>query len=46
MDEITFINNPEGILYPEKFLNKNETFLNGFIFRKNEKVEKNKFLID
>ena len=46
MDEITFITNPEGILYPEEFLNKNETFLNGFINREKEKIDKNDILVD
>ena len=46
MDEITFITNPEGILFPKEFLNKNETFLNGFINREKEKIEKNDILVD
>ena len=46
MDEITFITNPEGILFPKEFLNKNETFLNGFINREKEKIKKNDILVD
>ena len=46
MDEITFITDPEGILYPEEFLNKNETFLNGFINREKEKIYKKDILVD
>jgi len=46
MDEIIFITNPEGILYPEEFLNKNETFLNGFINREKEKIYKKDILVD
>ena len=46
MDEITFITNPEGVLYPEEFLDKNETFLNGFINREDEKINKKHILID
>ena len=46
MDEIIFITNPEGILYPEEFLNNNETFLNGFINREKEKIYKKDILVD
>ena len=46
MDEITFITNPEGILYPEEFLNNNETFFNGFINREKEKIYKKDILVD
>ena len=46
MDQITFITNPEGVLYPEEFLDENETFLNGFINRESEKINKKQMLID
>lgn len=46
MDQITFITNPEGVLYPEEFLDVNETFLNGFINRESEKINKKQMLID
>jgi len=45
MDQITFITNPEGVLYPEEFLDENETFLNGFINRESEKINKKQMLI-
>ena len=38
IDKIRFITDPEGILYPEDFLDKNEKFLEGFINRQNEKI--------
>ena len=38
IDQIRFITDPEGILYPEDFLDKNEKFLEGFINRRNEKI--------
>ena len=38
IDKIRFITDPEGILYPEDFLDKNEKFLEGFINRRNEKI--------
>ena len=46
MDEIIFITNPEGILYPEEFLSNNETYLNGFINREKEKIYKKDILVD
>jgi hypothetical protein len=34
------------VLYPEEFLDVNETFLNGFINRESEKINKKQMLID
>ena len=38
IDKIRFITDPEGMLYPESFLEENEKFLEGFISRENEKI--------
>ena len=38
IDKIRFITDPEGMLYPESFLEENEKFLEGFINRENEKI--------
>ena len=40
IDKIRFITDPEGMLYPESFLEENEKFLEGFISRENEKINK------
>ena len=39
IDEIIFITSPEGMLYPESFLEENEKFLQGFVNRENEKIK-------
>ena len=46
IDEIVFITDPEGILYPENFLDPNETILNGFIDRSDEKISNKSDLIE
>ncbi len=40
IDKIRFITEPEGILYPEDYLEENEKFLEGFVNRENEKIMK------
>ena len=39
IDEIIFNTSPEGMLYPENFLEENEKFLEGFVNRENEKIK-------
>ena len=39
IDKIIFITSPEGMLYPESFLEANEKFLQGFVNRENEKIK-------
>ena len=39
IDEIIFITSPEGMLYPESFLEESEKFLQGFVNRENEKIK-------
>ena len=46
IDKIRFITDPEGILYPEDFLEKNEKFLEGFINRLDEKIKNKLDLFD
>ncbi len=46
IDEILFMTDPEGILYPENFLDPNETILNGFIDRSDEKISNKSDLIE
>ncbi len=46
IDQITFITDPEGVLYPENFLDKNETILNGFNDRSGEKILNKSDLIE
>ena len=38
IDEIIFNTSPEGMLYPENFLEENEKFLEGFVNREHEKI--------
>ena len=40
IDKIRFITEPEGMLYPEDYLEENEKFLEGFVNRENEKIKK------
>ena len=39
IDEIIFNTSPEGMLYPENFLEENEKFLEGFVNREHEKIK-------
>jgi len=40
IDKIRFITDPEGMLYPENYLEENEKFLEGFVNRESEKIKK------